>query len=284
MAIRLARKFNGEIISADSRQVYQGMDIGTGKVTKAEQRLAKHWLIDVADPKRQFSVSQFKSRAKRAIADINKRGKLPILCGGTGLYIDALVYDLDLPEVPPNPKLRSKLEKQTAEQLFAQLKKLDRGRAKTIDSKNKRRLIRAIEIATAIGRIPHLDTDYSKHKPKYEVLWLGLNPKNLNQRIEKRLTDRLQNGMTAEIKKLHMNCVSWRRLNDFGLEYRWLSEYLQKNISRAEMAAGLLKAIEHYAKRQMTWFKRNKNIRWLADASDAMRLSRDFLRSSPRLP
>lgn len=286
LAIHLARNFNGEIISADSRQVYRGLDIGAGKVSKKDQRLAKHWLIDVADPRRRFSVAQFKSRASRAIADIIRRGKLPIVCGGTGLYIDALVYDLNLPEVPPNRQLRTKLEKQSAEQLFARLQKLDTERAWTIDRHNKVRLIRALEIIAAAGKVPELNTDYSSHKPEYDILWLGLNPKNLDNLIATRLAKRFRQGLIAEIKKLRDSGVSFKRLYELGLEYRWVSEYLQNKISKQEMESGLLSAIRQYARRQMTWFKRNKNIRWnmsrqnINQAVDKF-LKRDIFRPGP---
>ncbi|NOY35659.1 MAG: tRNA (adenosine(37)-N6)-dimethylallyltransferase MiaA, partial [bacterium] len=148
LAVDLARKLDGEIISADSRQVYRGMDIGTGKVTKKEMRGVTHHLLDVANPKKIFTVVDFKKKAERALEDIWSRGKLPIVCGGTGFYIQAITGGVAIPEVKPDWKLRNKLEKKTAEQLFAELKKLNPERAKMIDAKNPRRLIRAIEVAT----------------------------------------------------------------------------------------------------------------------------------------
>ncbi|HZZ99738.1 MAG TPA: tRNA (adenosine(37)-N6)-dimethylallyltransferase MiaA [Candidatus Paceibacterota bacterium] len=293
LAIKLAQKFNGEIISADSRQVYRGLDIGTGKVSKREQKLIPHHLIDITDPKRQFSVASWKKLAEKAIEKIisgsdpkrienprfrnraslgRNRDKLPIVCGGTGLYIDALIYDLNLPKVPPNKKIRAELEKQTTEQLFETLQKLDPRRAAVIDHHNKVRLIRAIEIARTLGQVPELDTDYSSLKPKYDVLWLGLNPKNLDERISIRLKKRLKQGMLAEIKKLRRSGVSWKRLDDLGLEYRWTARYLKGEITKSEMETGLLTDIRRYAKRQMTWFKRNKNIHWLDSPEKATTL------------
>jgi len=273
LAIKLAKKINGEIISADSRQVYRGMDIGTGKVSKKEQRLIPHHLIDVASPKINFTVAHFKSRSEKAIVDMVRRGKLPIIVGGTGQYIDTLIHDLALPAVQPNYKLRAKLEKQTTEQLFARLQKLDPKRAKNIDRHNPRRLIRAIEIVITTGQ----PVGPLKNKSPYEVLWLGLNPKDLDKRIAVRLSARFKQGMLAEVKKLRTNGISWQRLYDFGLEYRWVSQYLQGKISKEEMTFSLEQAIRQYSKRQMTWFKRNKEIHWVKNLTEATRLvGRDF--------
>ena len=261
LAIKMACNLNGEILSADSRQVYRGMDIGTGKVTRKEQRLAPHYLIDIANPSRQFTVSQFKRLAEKKIDEIIKRGKTPIICGSTGFYIDALMDNLNLPNVPPNKKLRAKLEKQSAEHLFDQLKKLDSKRAKTIDAKNKRRLIRALEIIHDTGKpVPKI-----KESGKYDASWLGITwPKEtLANRIKQRLDRRFKQGMIAEVKKLKESGISWKRLYDFGLEYRWISLYLQNKITRQEMNDNLYHAIVQYSKRQMTWFKRNKDIHWI---------------------
>ncbi len=152
LAVKLAKKFNGEIISADSRQVYKGLNIGTGKITKKEMKGIGHHLLDVASPKRKFTVAQFQKLAFKKIREIQRRGKTPFLVGGTGFYIQSVVDNISIPEVTPNWKLRKALEKKNTEELFSMLKKLDPARAKTIDSKNPRRLTRAIEIASAEGR------------------------------------------------------------------------------------------------------------------------------------
>ena len=277
LAIALAKKYNGEIVSADSRQVYRGMDIGTGKVTKREQKLARHWLLDVASPKRQYSVAQWKRVAQRTIADIMRRGKLPIVCGGTGFWIDALVYDAVLPDVQPNLNLRARLNKLTTGQLFARLQKLDPTRAASIDRQNPRRLIRALEIVLATGKpVPP-----SSHRPPYHALYLAISvdPKILAQRIEQRLDARLKTGMIKEIKNLHTSGVSWKRLESFGLEYRFVARYLQNTLTRSEMREQLLRAIIQYSKRQMTWLKRKKEIVWLTKASpgEASRQVADWL-------
>ncbi|HEY4520195.1 MAG TPA: tRNA (adenosine(37)-N6)-dimethylallyltransferase MiaA [Candidatus Paceibacterota bacterium] len=263
LAIRLAKKHKGEIISADSRQVYRGMDIGTGKVSKQEQKKIKHHLIDVMSPKKQYTVDDFTREAEKAIKDILKRSRLPIIVGGTGLYVDTLIYDLKYPNVPPDKKLRSELEKQTPEQLFKKLEKLDPNRAKTIEKKNKRRLIRALEIIRSLGKIPNIDVRPYHKKSKYHVIWLGLNPNNTKRRIKNRLEKRLRQGMVKEVRKLKGSGLSWKRLDSFGLEYRWIAKYLRGKVSYKEMRAGLYIDIIRYSKRQMVWFKRNPHIHWL---------------------
>ena len=290
LGIFLAKKFDSEIISADSRQVYRGMDIGTGKVSKKEQRLAKHHLLDVANPKEVFTVSDFKKLGQRAVFDIASRNKVPFVVGGTGFYVDALIYDLVLPEVPPNKKLRAHLDRLGTELLFEKLKKLDPRRAKTIDPKNKRRLVRALEIIEAKGKVPTLNTKYEKLDTKYDILWLGLKPKKLEKRIKERLDKRLKQGMIKEVKRLLSRGVSKKRLNDFGLEYRQISEYLAskkfkvksvKSFRNSEYYEKLLKEIIKYSKRQMTWFKRNKEIHWVKNQKEAEKIIRKFLVSHP---
>lgn len=276
LSIKLARKFNGEIISADSRQVYKGMDIGTGKATKHEQRQVKHHLLNMASPSREFNVSHFKKQALAAIKKIYKKGKLPILVGGTGFWIQAVVDDIDFPHVKPDKKLRQQLAKKTVKQLFKQLKKLDSQRAKNIDKNNPYRLIRAIEIIKATKKfVPKL-----KKRSPYNLLALGVTHprKKLYQRIDTRLKKRFQQGMIAEVKKLRRQGVSWKRLYDFGLEYRFISLYLQNKLTRQEMELQLSMAIKHYAKRQMTWFNKNKRIYWINNLNRAERVINKFLK------
>lgn len=283
LGIKLARKFNGEIISADSRQVYKKLDIGTGKVTKKEQRLVRHHLLDIASPKKIFTVSDFKNLGEKAIQNIITKNKVPFIVGGTGFYIDALVYDLNFPQVQPNKLLRLNLNRLTDEQLFHKLKNLDSQRAKNIDRYNKRRLIRALEIIKATGKpVPKLISS-----TKYRVLWLGLKPKNLEKKINLRLEKRLKQGMVKEVKNLLRFGVSRKRLYDLGLEYRWINDYLASKISYEEMKKGLYQAIVKYSKRQLTWFKINKEIHWLAPSKvegiknqrEAGILIQDFFRS-----
>ncbi len=260
LAVLIAKKWDGEVISADSRQIYRGLDLGTGKITKREMMGVPHHLLDIADSKKQFSVSEYKNLADKAIGEIISRGKIPIICGGTGLYIDAVLKNIVVPEVPPNKKLRKELERKTVPQLFVILKKLDSRRAKEIDANNPRRLIRAIEIATALGKVPNL----AVRPPSWDILKIGLDLKDdeLKKRIHLRLLSRIKKGMVAEAKNLHKNGLSWKRLESLGLEYKYLSLYLQSKITKNEMLLGIEKETWQYAKRQATWFKRDKEIKW----------------------
>lgn len=271
LAVKLAKKLNGEVVSADSRQVYKGLDIGSGKITKREMRGVRHHLLDVASPRGLFTVARYRPLARRAVRDILRRGKLPIIAGGTGLYVDSLLYDTPLPEVPPNPKLRARLEKETVAKLFAQLQKLDPRRAGNIESKNKRRLVRALEIVLATGRpVPELQ----KREPAYDAVKIGIArpPEKLKRRIRERLARRLKQGMLREVKKLHGQGISWKRLDDLGLEYRYTSRYLRGLISREEMTTTIEKESWAYAKRQMTWWKKDKGIRWIKNERQALAL------------
>lgn len=263
LAVILAKKLNGEIISADSRQVYKGMNIGTGKITKKEMCSVPHHLLDIANPKRKYSVARYKQEAEKIIKDIAHRGKIPILCGGTGFYIKAIVDGVVFPKVKSNQILRKKLGKLSAEELFLKLKKLDKRRAKKIDPNNPRRLIRAIEIATELGSVPHLET---WPPSKYNILQIGIKTTDdiLKERIYKRLLARLRRGMIAEVKRLHTEGISWRRMEELGLEYKYLAWHLQGKLSKKEMVEQLNTAIWQYSKRQKTWFKRDERIKWFS--------------------
>jgi len=277
LAVLLAKKFNGEVISADSRQVYKGLDIGSGKITKKEMAGIPHYLLDVASPKRRFTVSQYRKLALKAIQNILARNKLPILCGGTAFYIYALIDGLMIPQVAPDWRLRLILEKETTEKLYQRLKKLDCQRAKTIDKYNRRRLIRALEIIIKTRKpVPEL-----KFQPlPYSILILGIKKTRgeLGRLIRKRLLKRLKQGMVAETKNLRKSGLSWKRLEEFGLEYRYASQYLQKKISHREMIEKIQKESEQFAKRQMTWFKRDKRIQWVKNKKEAEELTRQFFK------
>ena len=269
-AIELAKRFNGEIISADSRQVYRGLDIGSGKVTKKEMKGVPHHLLDVADPRDVFSVADFTKLATAKIEDIIVRGKVPIVCGGTGLYVDTLLSGSVLPEVAPNPVLRKKLESQSAEELFKILSKLGTDRAATIDAKTPVRLVRAIEIATALGKVPKVTSN-----PRFPTLYIGLdtNDAQLQSNIHKRLNARIKMGMLQEVEKLHLPRsrggygLSWKRLEQLGLEYKYFAQLLQSKKQDEATIVAILKNLElaiwQYAKRQRTWWKRNKDIIWI---------------------
>ena len=289
VAIKLARKFNGEIISADSRQIYRGMDIGTGKVTgalapvilsKAKDLVLRpffsqgipHYMLDIISPKTNFTAAQFKKKAEKIIADILKRGKVPVICGGTGFWIKSLVDNVSYPEVKPDWKLREKLNKKTPEKLLAMLKKLDPARANNIDVKNPVRLIRAIEICKTLGKVPRNEKSPALRITKaglsdeWEFLQLGisLSKEKLHQRIKERLDQRFKQGMIAEVKRLHSkDKVSWKRLESFGLGYKLIPQYLRKEIlTKDDLFEKIYLAEKNYAKRQMTWFSKDKRIKW----------------------
>ncbi|PIR68648.1 tRNA (adenosine(37)-N6)-dimethylallyltransferase MiaA [Candidatus Nomurabacteria bacterium CG_4_10_14_0_2_um_filter_30_12] len=252
LAVQVTKKINGEIISADSRQVYKGLDIGTGKITQKEMKGIPHHLLDVASPKRKFTVVEYQKKAIYAIADIVKRGKIPIICGGTGFYIDAIIKGTIFPKVSPNLKLRKILKKKKIEELFKILIKLDKRRAKNIKDKNelnnKVRLIRAIEIAKALGKVPKI----TEELPPYKFIKIGLYlpPDILKKKIEKRVKKMFADGLLNEIKKLKKSGISEKRLKEFGFEYD--SPTYEK----------VVRETIKYTKRQMTWFKRDKEIKW----------------------
>ena len=279
LAVKLAKKIDGEIISADSRQAYKGLNIGSGKITKKEMRGIRHYLLDVANPKWTFTVSKYQKLAKKAIQKILSKGKMPIICGGTGLYIDALIYDYYLPEVAPQLKLRKELEKLSTEELFRKLQKLDFHRAKNIDENNRRRLIRALEIVLITGKtVPKL----KEREVGFDVLKIGIkkSPEELKSLIKKRLLKRLKQGMIKEVKSLYeKQKISWQRLDDLGLEYRYVSRYLRNIISRKEMIEAIEKESWQYAKRQITWFKMDKNIHWIKGMDEIIGIVDIFLQS-----
>ena len=277
LAVRLAKKFNGEVISADSRQVYRGLNIGTGKIIKKEMRGVPHHLLDVAEPNKQFSAADFVRLGRAVITDIMARGRTPIICGGTGFYISALLGEISLSSTPPNPKLRARLLKKSAAALFAILKKLNPAQAKKIDLNNPCRLIRAIEIASYLYKHKNLaekqhtltlsDSNklvYPTWELNSQVIKIGMTlpPEKLKEKIRTRLLAQIKTGMVAEAKHLHKNSLSWKRMEELGLEYRYLSRFLRGKISKNEMVEKLVTEIWRYAKRQMTWFKRDKTIRW----------------------
>jgi tRNA dimethylallyltransferase len=248
-----------EIVSADSRQVYKGFNLTSGKITRKEMRGVPHHMLDVASPRRTFTVSHYQKLGRKAIQKIFSKNKIPIICGGTGFFVDALLYDIHFPPAKPNRALRAKLEKYSVHKLFFKLQRKDPRRAATIDPHNKRRLIRALEIVAATGKPVPPET----RQPYYArtiIVGITLPKSALMQRIEKRVIVRIRRGMIAEVTRLHAHGLSWKRLEQFGLEYRWIARYLQKKITKDEMIASLTRDIKHYAKRQITWFKKDPTI------------------------
>lgn len=259
LSIDLSKRFNGEIISADSRQVYRGLDLGSGKVTKEEMSGITHHLLDVADPQSVYTASDFVRDGKIALNDILSRKKLPIIAGGTFFYIDALLEKISLSEAPPNPELRAKLEKLSLEELFTKLQAEDIERASAIDKANKRRLIRALEMIEAIGKVPP-----NQQTSPYNTLTIGIEVDitTHDQIIRQRIIDRLEQGMVAEVEGLLVDGVTHDRLEELGLEYRYISQYLRQLITYEEMIDTLTVKTRQFAKRQLTWLKRDNGIKW----------------------
>ncbi len=262
LAVLLALNFNGEIVSADSRQVYRGLDIATGKITQEEMKGVPHHLLDIADPRERYTVSHFKRDAESAIDNILSRGKLPIICGGTMQYINAVTENFITPEILPDEKLRNELAKKSCEELFEELEKLDPRRAEEIDRNNPRRLVRAIEIALSIGKVPEIPNV----PKKYDTLKIGIavDKETLRARIQERTEKRLKQGMVEEAKHLHAGGLSFERMRELGLEYRYLADYLEGKISEEKLKEEICFKDWQYAKRQMTWMKRDEKIQWFS--------------------
>ncbi len=276
LSIQLAKTFNGEVISADSRQVYRGLDLGTGKVTVEEMDGVPHHLLDVADPQQTYTAHEYVHDARNAIVAISTRDKLPIVVGGTFLYIDTLLGNISTPPVAPNVELRAELDTLSTDALMARLEAKDPVRARTIDRNNRRRLVRAIEITETLGNVPETITS-----EPYETLKIGISisKEALAQNIHTRLVDRLDRGMIAEVEQLHAHGLTHERLDDFGLEYRYISRYLRGHISYEKMMEEIETKSRQYAKRQMTWLKRDNEIVWMepGEGEKVQMIVRDFL-------
>ncbi len=262
LAVELALQYNGEVISADSRQVYRGLDLGTEKITAEEKRGVPHHLLDIAEPQEQITAAVWKERAEKAIAEIRSRGKLPIVAGGTGLYIRILSENITPPEVEPRPQRRQELEQITVQELGSLLSQLDPRRYEEIEKSNKRRLIRAIEIAETLGRVP--THEELKGEPRYRFLKIGLDlpGRELQEKINNRLLKTLEKGMIEEAQQLHHNGLTLSRMEELGLEYRYLARYLRNELSKEELKTELPRAVWRYAKRQKSWFRKEPDIIW----------------------
>jgi tRNA dimethylallyltransferase len=275
LAARLAAGIGAELISADSRQVYRGMDIGTGKDLAeyvADGKPVPYHLIDIAEPGHLFSVFEFQQRFYKCFQEITARGRMPLLVGGTGLYIESILRGYRMLPVHENTSLREELEGLGMEELAARLLRLNPALHNTTDLTGKERLIRAIEIAE----------HSSKHGSKEEIerpdmipLVIGVRWDRalLRERITKRLRERLEQGMIEEVQRLHDSGISWERLDEMGLEYRYVSLYLQGKLTREEMFTTLNIRIHQFAKRQDTWFRgmerRGITIHWIDGADEA---------------
>lgn len=253
-AVELAKKCSGEVISADSRQVYIGMDLGTGKITKEEMDGIPHHLLDIKKPNEDFSVEEFQRLAFEKIEDILSRGKMPILCGGTGFYIQSVTDNVIFQEIKPNKALRAGLEEKSIEELKEILSKIPKEEGVKVDTENKRRLIRAIEIGRHMGTLACIKRGEQKYD--FEFTYLDFPDEVLKERINQRLEKRLKAGMVDEVKRLHEEGVTWAKLESFGLEYKYIAQFLQGKIDEDTMKEEIKIKSRQYAKRQRTWFKR----------------------------
>ena len=282
LAISLAKKFNGEIVSADSRQVYKGLNIGTGKDLPKGAKLkylwmkrfgyyeikdVKIWGYDLADSRHSFSVSQYLKFAERIIADIIKRGKLPILVGGTGLYIKGVIDRISTAEVPKSGALRKSLEDKSPEELFENLAQIDSIKAAVMnvsDKKNPRRLVRAIEIA--MWRVNHgsKGSEMKNKRIDLDVLQIGLaaNEKYLNNKIEQRVSERFKEKLKNEIANLLKNHVDWEMQSMSSMGYGEWRDFFEGRKSEKEVIETWEKEEKKYVKRQITWFKKDGRIKW----------------------
>jgi len=280
LALKLAKKFNGELVACDSRQVYVGLDIGTGKLPSGRWKMedgrwkkgrgywemdgVRIWMYDVADPKKQYTVYDYVKDANKVIDEILKRNKLPIIVGGTGLYLKALFEGLPNLAIPIDQKLRNKLEKLSLDKLQKKLQEVSLQKWEKMnysDRKNPRRLVRAIEIATSVDintTAVGLMSTAGRIKLQADVLKIGLTaPKKiLYQRIDERVVSRLDQGMIKEARSLQKNGLSLKRMRQLGLEYGVLADYLESKIIGVQELIKLLEGkIHRFARRQITWFK-----------------------------
>ncbi len=260
-SIELAKKINGEIISADSRLVYKGFDIGTAKPTIEEREGIPHYLIDIVEPEFDYSAGLYKKQAREKIFEIAKKGKTPIIVGGTGLYIDILLKNYDLPQLEANKDLRNELKILSSECLYKKLLELDCEAAEKINSNDRKKIIRAIEIILETGK--PLESTRGINEPEFDIKWIGRNfdRKTLYQRIDKRVDMMIEYGLLDETKKLLAKHGRIPNLiNTIG--YREIIGYLDSMYSLDEAKELLKKNTRNYAKRQLTWFRRNKDIEW----------------------
>ncbi len=269
LAIELAKKINGEIISCDSMQIYKEMNIGTAKPTEQEQKEVKHYMIDIISPNERFSVSDYKKMAENQIEKILKNGKVPILVGGTGLYVNSLIYGIEFLEIEFDEKYRQQLEKRVEneglEKLYEEAKKIDEDAMKSISSNDKKRILRVLEIFHQTGMTKTKQDELSrKNGPKYDykVFAINLERETLYDRINKRVDQMIENGLIEEVKSIYEKYNSFPTAMQ-GIGYKEVVEYIKEDITKEEMIEKIKQESRRYAKRQLTWFRKNKEIIWL---------------------
>jgi tRNA dimethylallyltransferase len=283
MAIKLAKKYNGEIVSADSRQIYKGMDIGTAKPLKNQNSRPfiveniPHHLIDIIYPDQDFSLAKYKKLAIKIIKDIQKRKKIPFLVGGTGLYISSIVDNLEIPKVKPDKSIRKKLEAKSAEDLFKKLKKLDSKAAENIGASNKRKLIRALEVCLITKKT--FSSQQGRGEPLFDFLQIGIKipREKVYKKINQRVDQMIKMGLEKEVKNLISKDYDLNLPSMSGLGYKQIGKYLKKEINFQEAIESIKNETRHYAKRQMTWFKRDKKIEWVKNCKEAEKFVEKFL-------
>lgn len=260
-AVELARRVNGEIISADSRLVYKGLDIGTAKPDMDERFGIPHYMIDIVEPEVDYSVGLYANEARNIIEDIISRGKTPVIAGGTGLYFRILLENYDLPKINPDYELRETLSKLTFEELYEMLVNLDAEAAKLVEQNDKRRAIRFIEVVKLAG-LPVSEARGLK-EPEFDVEWIGLNypREELYDRINRRVDLMIEQGLVDETKNL---LAKHGRINNIinTIGYREITSYLDGELTLEEAKDKLKQNTRNYAKRQLTWFRKNPDIKW----------------------
>ena len=279
LAVSLSRELGGEIISADSRQVFRGMDIGSGKDLHEYGEIPYH-LINILESGEEFSVFAFQRLFRDAMENIAARGRLPILCGGTGLYLDAVLRGYRMVEVPVDASLRAELEDRSADELAAMLRELRPDQHNTSDLLERSRTVRAIEIA----RNESQHATRQEPLPEVRSLTIGIRweRSELRKRITERLRLRLESGMIEEVQRLHEEGgVAWERLDYYGLEYRYIGAFLQGKLNRNDMFQRLNSAIHDFAKRQENWFRKMERngvpVNWVDGAGDPLEQAREII-------
>ncbi len=279
LSLKLAKKFNGVIISADSRQIYKDMDIATAKIKKENQQNIPHYMIDIVNPDENFTVSLYQKTVYNLLDSIAKNNLkkakkiIPFIVGGTGLYIKSVVDGYKIPHVPPNQQLREKLEKLSSDKLVAKLIKLDPNTL--VDTSNKRRIIRTIEIINAIGK-----TTPKFQAPNYNFLQIGidLSKNKLNKKIEDKVDKMYQAGLIKETKKLIDKDYNMNSPAFSALGYKYIHAYLKKRITLKQALELMKRDTKRFAKRQLTWFKKDKRIHWIKNYPETEKLIQNFLR------
>lgn len=277
LSLKLAKKFNGEIISADSRAIYKKLNIGTAKPTAVERKIVPHHLVNVIEPNKILTLAQYKNLAISHIYNITSRTKVPFLVGGTALYIYSIIDNWQIPEVPPNKKLRAKLEKQSTEKLYQKLLKKDPEVKNFIDPLNKRRVIRALEVVTATKK--PFSEQRKKGQPLFDILVIGVKktPNKLKKMIALRTKKMLKAGLIKEVAKLLKQGYSPTLPALSSIHYKEIIAYLQKKISLPEATKLINKNNEQLIHHQLTWFKRDPRIKWIKNHGEAEALLQKFL-------